>query len=260
MTLKRALLALVAFVFAPACKTVESSAQVDDAALAALTAFDYADWAYTLRTYVDDHGKVKYAALAADDQPLARFVATVAKVGPTTRPALFPQRDDQLAYYINAYNALVMYQVLQNYPEIGTVYDGQGFAFFYGTSFIVDGASINLYDLEHEIVRKKFGEPRIHFALNCASESCPRLPNVVFRPEALEEDLAREAHEFVHDPRNVRLDGGALRLSQIFEWYADDFPGGNVAWIRATAPDLGIPEGVAVEYTPYDWKLNDQDR
>lgn len=242
------------------CKTVESSVTVDDSELASITALDYSDWAYTVETYVNDQGKVKYATLAGDDERLNKFVAVIAKVGPTTRPELFDTDDKKLTYYINAYNALVMLQVLSNYPEIGTVYDGNGVSFFYATKFKLDGGEINLYDIENEIVRKQFGEPRIHFALNCASESCPRLPNTAFSPDTLQDELEREAQKFTHNERNVRLEGNKVYLSQIFEWYADDFKPTNIDWVKKTAPDLNIPDGAEIEYIPYDWKLNDQDR
>jgi len=261
-----ALAALAASLCLGGCKTVESTAKVDDSQVAALQTFPYDDLQYIVSTYVSDMGKVKYADLKKDRVKLDQFVALLAVVGPTTRPELFQSDDAKLAYYINAYNAFVLFNVLESYPEIGSVYDNNGTTFFYTTSFKMDGGETNLYNLENETIRPVFNEPRVHFALNCASESCPRLPNMAFTPEQLQDQLHAEALEFLHEKRNVSVEGTTVTLSQIFEWYADDFKPpnatkpSNIDWIRAYAPDLNIPEQAEVKYTPYDWKLNDQDR
>jgi hypothetical protein len=239
--------------------TAESSVKLDEARLQALTAFDDADWAATLATYVNDEGKVDYAALKQDRTRLDTFVALLAEVGPSTREDLFPRREDRLAYHLNAYNAFTMFNVLNRYPDIDTVYADK-IDFFGLTFFRMDGGRTNLNDLEQKLIRPRYQEPRVHFALNCASASCPVLPNVPFDPDRLEAQLAAETEKFLHEPRNVKVTDDAVVLSQIFEWYAEDFAPTNLEWIRNQAPDLGIPQGAAVSYTPYDWSLNDQNR
>jgi hypothetical protein len=255
------LLATTAMLALAACSacTAESSVKLDEDQVKALKAFDYGDWEYTLNTYVDGEGKVDYAALKQDRGRLDTFVALLAEVGPETREDLFPRREDRLAFHINAYNAFTMFNVLNRYPDIETVYADK-VDFFGLTFFKMDGGRTNLNDLEQKLIRPRYKEPRVHFALNCASASCPVLPNTFFDPDKLEDQLKAETDKFLHEPRNVTLKGNEVVLSQIFEWYAEDFSPSNLEWIRDRAPDLGIPESAVVSYTPYDWSLNDQNR
>ena len=134
------------------------------------------------------------------------------------------------------------------------------FSFFGLTFFKMDGGKTNLYDLENSIVRPRFKEPRVHFALNCASIGCPQLPPKAFLPETLEAQLAAETEKFLHEPRNVNLQGDKVVLSEIFKWYEEDFPPSPTAWIQGQASDLGLAEGLQVEHNPYDWALNDSTR
>lgn len=238
---------------------VKPKTSIPAAELKALTAFDYSGWTTLLKTHVNDKGQVDYPALKANRAPLDRFVAQIAAVGPKSRPELFPTDADKLAYYINAYNALTMFNVINRYPEIKSVYDSAA-NFFVLTEFLVDGDPIDLRALENDVVRKQFSEPRIHFALNCASVGCPQLPTEPFLPATLEAQLARETQKFLHEPRNVSLKDGRVIISEIFKWYAEDFTPSPLEWIRANASDLNLPAGAAVDHRPYDWALNDSTR
>ena len=123
----------------------------------------------------------------------------------------------------------------------------------------VGGVAVSLYDYENQVIRP-LGDARVHFALNCMSVGCPRLPREVFRPETLDRQLDREARLFFDDWRHVQIDTarGVLRLSQILEFYPEDF--------LATAPSLPayvnryrsvrVPEHLNVEFIPYDWTVN----
>lgn len=255
----RVICALAALLCAACGGVVKSNVSLDTEKLAAMTAVDYAGWTAVLKTYVDDKGEVDYPRLKADRGGLDAFVAQIAAVGPKTRPALFKTREDQLAYYINAYNALTMFNVINRYPEIQSVIDSK-LSFFVTTKFLLDGEETSLYALENDLIRPTFNEPRVHFALNCASAGCPVLPAEPFLPATLEAQLARETGKFVHESRNVAVEGGKIVLSEIFNWYAEDFPPSPVAWIRTVAPDLTLPEGAEVTHRPYGWALNDQTR
>ncbi len=259
--MRRALLPLLSIVVLAACgKTVQSSAKIDKVAVAKATVFDYAEWTKVTTTYVNTGGQVDYTRLQKERQPLDGFVALLAEVGPKTRPDLFKTKQDQLAYYINAYNAFTMFNVLSRYPAIKTV-DDEKVSFFVTTKFKMDGEEVNLLDLENKVVRPTFKDPRTHFALNCASAGCPILPNEPFLPETLEAQLDRETTEFLHERRNVSVEGGKLVVSNIFDWYKDDFAPDPTSWIKARAPDLNIPATITTyEVRPYDWKLNDQAR
>lgn len=213
-----------------------------------------ADWAAVLAKRVDAQGRVDYEALREDRAPLERYVALLAGTGPKETPGAFPSRAHRLAYWINAYNALTIFQVTQRRP-IESVDDSK-LTFFYLTKFEVDGRRLSLYEIENDVVRPEFTEPRVHFALNCASGGCPRLPQMPFRPATLESQLALETQRFLSEERNVAVEGDALVLSEIFKWYGADFEPTVEAWIRERRPDL--PPTDELRFRPYDWSLNAQ--
>jgi hypothetical protein len=219
-----------------------------------------AAWARVLERHVDERGRVDFAALERDRADLDRFVSWVYAVGPNNRPRLFPTRADVLAYHINAYNALAMYNVLtagrpRSLSEYGL------YRFFYQRRVMLGGEPFSLYAYENEVIRP-LGEERVHFALNCMARGCPRLPRTPFRAATLEATLQAEARRFFAEPRNVRLDParGVVRLSAILDFFREDF--------LAKAPSLSayvnrhrveaIPAHYAVEFHPYDWTVADR--
>jgi hypothetical protein len=240
--------------------------------------FSHAEFDGFLRRHVDAGGRVDYAAARTDRADLDRYLARLWADSPDSRPERFPTADDRLAYWINAYNAAVIAAVLDHYPiasvrEVppprGLFFLPGGFAFFAFQGIVLGGRELSLRELEHEVIRGRFDEPRVHFALNCASRGCPRLPAAAFSAERLDAELAREALFFVREPRNVRADAAArvLHLSQIFEWYEEDFvgrPGGPAALPEYIASLLPPGEAQAlracaacrIEFIPYDWRLN----
>ena len=236
-------------------KTIE--VRGDAARWADLKEFPYGDWAAVLSTHVDGDGRVDYEALSTQHGHLDQFVAMLGAVGPKSTPELFPTKAHRLAYWINAYNACTVHQVLEHWP-LDSVGDMKT-EFFYWTEYVVDGEERSLYAIENDIVRKEFGEPRIHFALNCASAGCPRLPAEPFLPQTLEAQLARETKRFLGEPRNVELTDDTLTLSKIFEWYAGDFTPTAKAWVTKRRDDLKIKSDTNVEFRDYDWALNKQD-
>ncbi len=260
---------------AAACTTVPVPQSVR--APAPTDGFDHADLDEFLRKHVDGSGRVDYAGALRDRKSLRRYVAAIAASSPDSDPARFPKKADRLAYWINAYNAWTLHLVLEHYP-VGSVHeikDGlaravgpvtpNGAGFFFFQRILLGGKRTSLYALENSVVRRRFAEPRIHFALNCASVGCPRLPPEAFRPDDLEEQLARETARFLGEHRNVEVDAQArtLHLSAIFEWYADDFQPSIPEWITdAAAPGLRAAltdcADCALRSRPYDWRLNDQ--
>ncbi|MFN3202011.1 MAG: DUF547 domain-containing protein [Bradymonadia bacterium] len=232
-------------------------------AIEAMTTFDNSDWAHVLETYVDDQGQVNYAALKANPERLYRYVHLIGHAGPTRKPKLFPTSGHMLAYYINAYNALTMYNVIERWPDIKSVRDDRA-NFFVFTRFVVDGEDVSLHVLETKSVFKKFkqvkGIEKAHFALNCASKGCPRLPRVPFDGEAIEMQLDTEARKFLQEPRNYALDEDAVVVSQIFQWYEEQFRPDVQTWIKAEVPEVRLPEGLKLRHLPYDWSLNVQPR
>lgn len=210
-------------------------------------------WGAVLAASVDDRGRIDFAGVAREPANLDAYVAWLAaSATPTERPA-------KIAYLLNAYNALAMYNAVRSGipPEL----DSRKVKFFYRDRFELGGRRISLYALENQEIRP-LGDPRVHFALNCMARSCPRLPKEPFRAETLEADLDRLAREFLNDPRNAAVDPAAkvVRFSEILKFYTEDF--------RKAAPSLvayanryraeKIPEDYRVEFIPYDWTLNKQ--
>lgn len=235
---------------------------------------------------VDGQGRVDYAGLVRDPGRLEAYLGAVAASSPDADPERFPDAASRLAYWINAYNAWVLKIVKDHYPVAG-VAEVPGPAllfflpgkvrFFLFQRITLGGETTSLYVLENRVVRRRFRDPRIHFALNCAARGCPRLPQHAFHGERLEAELEAEARRFVAEPRNVRIDDATatIWLSSIFRWYAEDFTG----WVEETsgAADGALVEAVArwseparaealrarrathaIAFVPYDWALNDQ--
>jgi len=240
--------------------------------IAVAESFSYDDWSDVLSRFVDESGRVDYEALATDRVALDRFVAAIQSTGPTSRPELFQNDDERLAYYINSYNALVFEGVLSRGPEKVSVWRGgliSGYKFFAAMKVTIDGKKTSLKKLEDKVIREGFKDPRIHAALNCASIDCPRLPQKPFDPGNLEADLDAAMQEFVGSTNHVRLDeaSGVVYLSKIFDWFRDDFLDDEreagtekpnlidyVNRFRADAPP--IPRDYAVRFLEYDKRLN----
>ncbi len=216
--------------------------------------FDDSDWRDVLMRFVDERGRVDDAALAGQRSALDRFVARLALSGPETTPESFPTKQDRVAYYLNACNALVIFSDLEH-PGLESDNDSK-IDFFYLTCFQLDGAEVNLYELENDIVRPRFRRPEVHIALNCVSISCPELPREPFTGALLDAQPAARATRFLHARSNVTTEDGALVLSEIFDWFAEDFVPDAPTWIAAQAPDLRLSPGLPVTFRPWNWGLN----
>jgi Protein of unknown function, DUF547 len=240
---------------------------------AAEEAFSHEDWTAVLQHFVDDLGRVDYDGLAADRAVFDRYLEAIRSQGPNSRPERFPTREDRLAYYLNAYNALVFDGVLARGPEKVSVWSGtiSGLAFFVRMKVRLDGEEMSLKHLEDDLIREQFRDPRVHAALNCASISCPRLPRRAFDPERLDSELDAAMREFVAAPSNCRVDDGdkIVRLSKIFDWFSADFVdyerSQGVARPRVTdyvnryrEADAQIPAGYKIKYFDYDKAVNRQ--
>ncbi len=237
-------------------------------ALLAAQPFDHSGWDRLLQQRVNALGELDYAALAASPAPLEAYLAALAAASPDSVPRQFPTRDHQLAYWINAYNAFTVKGVLNRYP-LDSVRRAGGF--FRERSYIAGGAKVSLDDIEHRILRERHQEPRIHFAIVCASVSCPALSNRAVRAEDLDSRLNNLAREFVNQERNVYIDTdrGEVTLSKIFDWFNADFEAATglkgaaatLAYIQpyaeqALAAALSRASDPKVRYFSYDWSLN----
>ncbi|MEM7384741.1 MAG: DUF547 domain-containing protein [Verrucomicrobiota bacterium] len=171
-------------------------------------------------------------------------------------------KEDRLAFYLNAYNANILDQILKSYPTKGP--GGGGLLgrnrFFKKKSLTVAGRKTSFHLLENEIIRPTFQEPRIHFALNCASASCPPLDLKAFEGRTLDTRLSALTRAFVeNNPSGVRMKNGKeVMISKIFDWYADDFKsaGGPLPYINEYRTRK-LPSHLKVSFQPYHWTLNE---
>ncbi|RMG94477.1 MAG: DUF547 domain-containing protein [Deltaproteobacteria bacterium] len=242
--------------------------------------FSHAAFESLLREFLDAEGRMDYARLAAD--PAARerlegYLAALAAASPENAPERFPTPADRTAYWLYAYNALVVAAIVDHWP-IETVHDVRapvelvrGLGFFYVQRFILGGRTYSLYELEKTKAAPRGGDPRVHFVLNCGSTSCPALQPNLPTGDDLERFLAERARAFVHDPRHVRIDDEqrVVHVSRIFLWYEDDFI--DDLRRRGRPADRGIVDVLAehggpdvrarlagewtVEPLPYDWSI-----
>ncbi len=222
---------------------------------AAGQAFDVAAWRGLLARYATEDGGFRYAALHASPTDRAALARLAASAGEADVASL--SRDAQLAFYLDAYNALVVKAVIDRWP-IESVMRVPGF--FDRARYRVAGRELTLNELENDVIRG-FGDPRVHFALNCASASCPRLDRTPYSGDPdLGARLEARARAFVR--RTTRVDRAArtVRVSRIFEWYERDFPGGTRAFVatRLDPDDAALVRdaGARMTFSPYDWALN----
>ena len=214
----------------------------------------------TVLTRILRDGHVDYGALARDHADLDRYLAALAAARPDGWP-----RPDQIAFWVNAYNARVLDGVIRR-PGLKSVLDvrkvlGVPTLGFFREERDTGGARYSLDDIEHRILRARYAEPRLHFVLNCASLSCPVLPERALTAAMLEADLDAATRRFVADSTRNRVDpDGTLRLSMIFKWYRDDFKkaaGSVVAFVARYLPEgRTIPPGAKIDHLEYDWSLN----
>jgi hypothetical protein len=253
----RALLALTLAVLITGCATI-----VPGPAVPAVGGGPppYAAWGDVLSRYVDASGRVDFRAAARQRAGLDEFVAWVYAHSPKSAPERFRTPAEVLAFHLNAYNALSLYNVIESgFPK--TLAGAAKIEFFLLRKVKVGGEAISLYAYENDVIRK-LGEPRIHFALNCMSVGCPNLPREPFLPERLEAQLMRETRAFLNDPRHVRMDAAekTVWLSEIFDFFTADFLAvapSLIAYVNRYR-DEPLPADYRVRFIPYDWTVKAQ--
>jgi hypothetical protein len=210
-----------------------------------------------IRSHVAD-GVVDYPAIATDGR-LETYLGQLNRIDPNG----LPTRDARLAFWINAYNAFAMKGILDGYSP-KTLYGR--YRYFIARDYEVGGQEINLYNLERKLLIPDFREPRIHFAIVCASRSCPKLRSRVFEPDRLSEQLDEAAREFVNDSSRNSFDRErkVARLSMIFKWFRSDFEaaaGSLPAYVSRYVTDEALGRDLAsgaytITFLDYDWNLN----
>ena len=215
-------------------------------------------WNTILATYVTDAG-FRYAALRGNDEHVA-ILGNVVRAVETADTSSF-SRDEALAFYINAYNVLTIHSVLELWP-VESVMQEEGF--FDGRTHTVAGEEMTLNGLENDIIRSKerFGEPRIHFAVNCASVGCPPLQRESFTAENLERLLAAGAQSFVRNTTRIDRRRNRIEATKLFEWFADDFGGAAgvrefiASQLEGEDAELVRRDRTRITHFDYDWAIN----
>jgi hypothetical protein len=226
---------------------------------AAHAAVDHTMWDELTERFVAQ-GRVDYAGVARNRQALDRYLVMLAGAD----PAQLSSDAERLAFWINAYNACVVKSVLDHQP-LKSVKDVKGF--FNRIRFRVAGQDFTLDEIEAE--GRKLNDWRVHFAVVCASASCPPIRSEAYTTEWLDAQLTEQVREFLRDGRNgLRLEGSTLWVSSIFKWYAKDFVPGRLtaaALLQLLRPYLDPAmlqamgdQALTLKFLPYDWSLNAQ--
>lgn len=218
-------------------------------------------WTQLLQKHVQPNGNVNYKGFQQDRQQLQAYLDQLSKGIPNEKTWT---REEQLAYWINAYNAYTVKLIVDNYPlksikdlnskiaipTVNTIWDDK--------FFTLGGQKYSLNNIEHDILRKKFDEPRIHFAVNCASVSCPKLRNEAYTAEKLERQLEQQTKEFINDPSKNRITANSPKVSSIFDWFGGDFKkNGSVISFLNRYANTKINPNAKLGYMNYDWALNE---
>ena len=225
--------------------------------------FDHLKFNQILKTYVDTRGVVDYNRIAADNT----FSEYMKSLENAEADAL--SQDGQLAFWINAYNAVTIDKVIKWKPKKSvreTFVPGvwTGTKFFTSRQHTVAGQRLSQDDIEHEILRKRFQDPRIHFAIICASSGCPPLPQIAYTDENVQSRLEDETRQYLHSKRGLQIDyvENTIMISKLFDWFAGDFEsksGSVVNFIKPYLDDKAmafLDRMPKMSYIEYDWALN----
>lgn len=207
-------------------------------------------WNELLAKYVNKNGDVDYKGLLNDKENLQAYLDDMAANYPQTEWS----KEKKIVYYINIYNAGTVKLILDHYPTKSIKDINKPWA----KEIIKIGENtFSLGDIEHKILRK-MNEPRIHFAINCASYSCPKLINKAFTVSNIEKMLERATIDFINDPKRNKITVDKLQLSNIFKWYKKDFTsnGSLIDYIN-TYINNSVDQKANISFLKYDWSLNE---
>jgi len=206
-----------------------------------------------LKENITEDGVVNYKNINKEE--LATFINYLAKVDIADSWSDAKEK----AFWINAYNAYTIQLILDHYPLKSILkINKKGKDAWHYPFAVVGGKTYTLNDIEHEILRKKFEDPRIHVGVNCASFSCPPIANFAFTEKNVDVELEKLMKKFVNDPKRNNLTAKKVTLSKIFEWYKGDFTkkGKLVDYIKLYA-NIDLSKKAKVRYMEYNWNLNE---
>ncbi len=221
-------------------------------------AVDHSLYGELLNKYVKD-GVVDYQGFKNDEPLLDQYLEALENIEVNSL-----SRDEQFAFYVNAYNAWTIKLILGAYPGIKSIKDlGNIFKTPWEKKIVrIKGDVITLDDVEHKKLRAQFKDPRVHFAVNCASKSCPPLISEPYEGSTLNRQLDNAARAFINDPKSNYLKGSKLYASRIFKWFAEDFNDDIVGFfLKYGEGDFkkelqAQKDKLKIVYLSYDWSLN----
>ncbi len=222
---------------------------------------DYRIYTALLQKHVNEEGMVDYSGLLEERSKLDKFLTQLAH----HPPADDWTENEKIAYWINAYNAFTLQLIIDHYPidgikEIGPILQIPYLNSVFDIRFInINGVDLDLNFIEHQVLRKEFDEPRIHFAVNCASVSCPPLRREAYKADKLDNQLKDQAVRYITGPHN-EISEERMSLSKIFKWFNSDFTtnGSLVDFIKPYTP-VAIDEKTKIFFKDYNWGLNVQE-
>ena len=210
----------------------------------------HSNWNILLQKYVDKNGTVNYRSWGKNQSALDNYIKLLER----KPPAPYFDKNDSLAYFINAYNAITVKLILDNYPveSIRDIKDPWDSVFLK-----LPTGNLTLNDIEHKILRK-IDEPRIHFAINCASASCPQLFNEAFRASKIPKQLETATALFINDTTKNQIEYNKINLSRIFLWFSKDFGSKKerITFIQKYS-HKEFDNQAEITYKKYDWSLNE---
>ncbi|WP_025742594.1 DUF547 domain-containing protein [Aquimarina pacifica] len=215
---------------------------------------DHSAWDQILILNVSDNGMVDYEGVTTDVVVFYQYFRYLQNIAPQD----FWSKEEKLAYWLNVYNATAMKMIIDEFPitSINQVENP-----WKKKVFKSQGVRYSLDDIEHSILRK-FGDPRIHFLLNCGSISSPRLWNKAYTSANINEALHERTREFINDPQRNQINSSIVKVSELFKWYEDDFVSNNISVVDfinqySRVKITKIPKK---GYITYDWSLNQKDK
>ncbi len=208
-------------------------------------------WDQLLKRYVDNAGNVDYKSFKNSSAELSAYLDVLAK----NKPKSDWSKNEKLAYYINLYNAATVKLILDNYPTKSI----KDISRPWGKDIVKIGDDlVSLGHIEHKILRK-MNEPRIHFAINCASYSCPKLVNKAFTASGMSAQLEAATKDFVNDTTRNQFSASEAKLSEIFKWYKGDFTDkGSLKDYINNYLSTPMTASTKIKYLKYDWNLNEK--
>ncbi len=223
---------------------------------------DYTLWNTILAKCVDEQGFVDYPGLVQDSMSLNAFLDTLTAHPPDDEAW---SKEEQIAYWINAYNAFTLKLIITHYPlksikDIGSSIQVPFVNSPWDIKFIkIHGQTLDLNDIEHGILRGVFEEARIHFTVNCASLSCPPFRREAYTGKKLNDQLSDQATKFINDPSRNMIERSRASVSAIFDWYGSDFTknGSLIEFLNQYSETI-LDKDAKIGFMPYDWSLNEQ--